>query len=117
MTALSTLPQVVDIDAPAGDTLTLYVTISAELIGSRVFTAQVRANKSAAKVDATFSVTLTATGADVVLASADSQRLTKRGPFEGYWDLQLAPAGGGDPVTTLAGGVLRLHPDVTRPVV
>ena len=115
MTLLSTLPQVVDVDHYAGDTLTMHVKISDELIGGRVFSAQVRKTKSSTKIDASFSVLLIpGTGADIVLASADGLELTKRGEYEGFWDVQLAPAGGGDPVTTLAHGELRLHLDVTR---
>ena len=116
MTVLSTLPQVIDIDHYAGDTLTIHIKIGAGDIAGRVFSAQVRANKSAVKVDATFSVILTAEGADIVLSSADSLALTKRGPYTGFWDVQLAMPDGADPVTTLACGELRLHPDVTRPV-
>lgn len=115
MTILDTRPQVVDVDHYAGDTLTMHIKISDALIGGRVFSAQVRKTKNSARIDATFSVILVpGTGADIVLASADCLELTKRGDYEGYWDVQLAPAGGGDPVTTLAHGELRLHSDVTR---
>lgn len=116
MTVLSTLPQVIDIDHYAGDTLTLHITVPTEVIAGRTFVAQVRANKSATKVDATFTVSITAGGADIILPSATSLELTKRGVFEGFWDVQLQGAGGTDPVTTLAYGELRLHSDVTRPV-
>jgi hypothetical protein len=115
MTTLSTLPQVVDIDHYAGDTLPIRITISDVLIGSRVFSAQVRKTRNSTKIDASFSVTLIpGTGADIILSSADCLELTKRGDYEGFWDVQLTPAGGGDPVTTLATGELRLHSDVTR---
>jgi hypothetical protein len=118
VTILSTLPQVVDVDHYGGDTLTMHVKISDALIGGRVFTAQVRKTKNSAKIDASFSVVLVpGVGADIVLASADCLELTKRGDYEGFWDVQLAPAGGGDPVTTLAHGELRLHSDVTRAAV
>ena len=99
---------------PGPDTLPIHIKIASELIAGRVFTAQVRIKKASTKVDATLTVVLTATGADVVLTSADSARLTKRGPYEGFWDVQLAPAGGGDPVTTLGYGAIRIHNDVTR---
>jgi len=115
MTILNTLPQVVDIDHYAGDTLTIHIKATPEVIGGRVFTAQVRANKSSNKVDATFQVILNAEGADIVLLSADSRELTRRGDYEGFWDVQLAMADGADPVTTLGCGILRLHSDVTRP--
>ena len=116
MSVLSTLPPVIDIDHYAGDTLTIHVVVSDAVIAGRVFTAQVRANKSAVKVDATFSVILNAEGADIVLSSADSLALTKRGPYTGFWDVQLAQADGSDPVNTLGCGELRLHCDVTRPI-
>ena len=116
MTVLSTLPQVVDIDHYAGDTLPIHIKISAALIGGRVFTAQVRSTRNSPKVDATFAVLLNAQGADIVLSSADCLELTKRGDYSGFWDVQLAMPNGSDPVTTLACGELRLHTDVTRPV-
>lgn len=116
MSILSTLPQVVDIDHYAGDTLTVHVKVAAEVIAGRTFTAQVRASKTATKVDATFSVFLTVDGADIMLAGADTLLLTKRGDYTGFWDVQLAQADGSDPVTTLACGELRLHLDVTRQV-
>jgi hypothetical protein len=110
------MPQVVDIDHYAGDTLTIHIKVASNVIAGRVFTAQVRSNKSSPKVDATFGVILNAEGADIVLASADCLALTRRGPYEGFWDVQLAMPNGADPVTTLGCGELRLHPDVTRPV-
>ncbi|MGV0950002.1 MAG: hypothetical protein ACOYB3_04970 [Azonexus sp.] len=115
MTTLSTLPQVVDIDHYAGDTLPIHIAISDVLIGGRVFSAQVRKTKNSQKIDGTFTVTIIAgVGADIFLPSATCLELTKRGDYEGFWDVQLAPAAGGDPVTTLAAGALRLHSDVTR---
>ena len=116
MTLLSTLPQVVDIDHYAGDTLTLHVKADTALIAGRVFTGQVRSTRSSPRVDAQFSVILTAEGADIVLLSAKGLELTKRGDYSGFWDVQLAMPDGSDPVTTLACGELRLHTDVTRPV-
>lgn len=115
MSSISTLPQVVDIDHYAGDTLTVHITASAEVIAGRVFKAQVRASKAAGRVDAEFSVIVTAEGADIVLSSADSLELTRRGDYSGFWDVQLAMPDGSDPVTTVAYGELRLHLDVTRP--
>ncbi len=114
MTDISTIPQEVNIDAYAGDTLTIHVKIDAATLAGRVFTAQVRVKKAANKVDATFAVIPTATGADLMLSTVDTARLTKRGPYEGYWDVQIAPDGGGDPTTTLGYGALRLSNDVTR---
>ena len=115
MTILSTLPQVVDVDHYAGDTLPMHIKISDALIGGRVFSAQVRKTKNSTKIDGTFTViTVPGVGADIFLPSATCLELTKRGDYEGFWDVQLAPVGGGDPVTTLAYGELRLHSDVTR---
>ena len=90
--------------------------VPVEVIGGRDFSAQVRASRSSTRIDATFSVILTAEGADIVLLSADTLELTKRGAYTGFWDVQLAMPDGADPVTTLGCGELRLHPDVTRPV-
>ena len=115
MSILSTLPQVVDIDHYGGDTLPVHIKISDALIGGRVFSAQVRKTKNSPKIDGTFTVIIVpGVGADIFLPSATCLELTKRGDYEGFWDVQLAPAGGGDPVTTLAYGELRLHSDVTR---
>lgn len=114
MTTLSTLPQVADIDHYAGDTLLIHIKISSALIGGRTFFAQVRSKTAAQKIDGTFTVALTAAGADITLPSAVTRQLASRGPYTGVWDVQLAMAGGLDPVTTLAYGELRLHPDVTR---
>lgn len=117
MTDVSTLPQEVNIDCYAGDTLPIHVKIDTALIAGRVFTAQVRVKKTSNKIDAELAVTITATGADVTLLSADSARLAKRGTYEGYWDVQLAPQGGGDPTTTLGYGSITIHNDVTRAAV
>lgn len=114
MADLSTMPQEVNVQHYGGDTLIIHIKIDTTLIAGRVFTAQVRSKAVVSKIDASFSVTVTATGADITLASVDCQRLSARGLYEGVWDVQLAPAGGGDPVTTLAYGGLLLNPDVTR---
>lgn len=116
MADLSTLPQEANIDAYGGDTLTIHIKISVAEIAGRVFTAQVRSNNTAHKIDASFQVITTSEGADIRLLAADTKRLSSRGLYEGRWDVQLAMAGADpDPVTTLAYGDLRLHPDVTRP--
>ena len=115
MAELSTMPQVVNIDHYGGDTLPVHVKISDALIAGRVFSAQVRKTKNAAKIDGTFTVVpVPGVGADIFLPSATCLELTKRGDYEGFWDVQLAPAGGGDPVTTLAYGELKINSDVTR---
>ena len=111
----STVPQEVNLELYAGDTQPIHITISDALIGGRVFSAQVRSDKNSSRVDAEFAVYLIAgVGADLVLSSEDGLALTRRGDYDGFWDVQLAPVGGGDPVTTLAHGTLRLVSDVTR---
>jgi hypothetical protein len=114
MSSVDTRPQVVDIDHYAGDTLTLHVKVSAAVVAGRTWTAQVRSNRTSYKIDATFEVFPTSFGADVMLHTEDSRRLTARGAYIGYWDVQLSEPDGSDPVTTLAHGELRLQPDVTR---
>src|SRR3954466_1675428 len=101
MAELSTLPQVIDIDAYGGDTLTIHIKADSTTIAGRVFTAQVRLDTSDSTVDAAFTSQVTSDGADISLSAADAARLSKDGLYEGVWDVQLAPAGGGDPVTTL----------------
>lgn len=112
-TDIDTRPVVVNIDHYAGDTLVLHVKVDAAVIGTRVFTAQVRARRTSTKVDGEFDVILTPTGCDLMLQTEVSQRLAHRGPYIGYWDVQLSHDGD-DPVTTLAHGEIRLDPDVTR---
>lgn len=114
MPNIDSRPQVIDIDHYAGDTLTLHVKVPALVVAGRTWKAQVRSRSDSQKIEAEFDITETAEGADVVLLNADCQRLAKRGKFVGVWDVQLAEADGSDPVTTLAYGELRIHPDVTR---
>ena len=115
MGAIDTRPQIVDIDHYAGDTLTLHVKVPDSVIAGRVWSAQIRSRRDSTKVDATFVIIPVAgVGADVVLSTAESRRLTSRGMYNGFWDVQLSLANGADPVTTLAHGEIRLHPDVTR---
>jgi hypothetical protein len=111
---LTTVPQVVNIEHYAGDTLMIHIVATAEVIAGRTFFAQVRGKRGASKLDATFTVLPNATGVDLVLYGEDSQRLALRGPYTGFWDVQLAESDGSDPVTTLAHGELLLAVDVTR---
>ena len=117
MADLSTMPQVVNVEHYGGDTLPIHIKATPEIIAGRVFSAQVRSKAVTAKVDATFGVIITPEGADIILSSADSRRLSMRGLYEGVWDAQLSMPDGSDPVTTVAYGELLIHPDVTRPVV
>ena len=116
-TDIDTRPQVVNVVHYGGDTLVLHVRVTPEIIGGREFSAQVRSQKISRRIDASFQVILTPTGADIQLLSEDCQRLTERGPYTGWWDVQLAMPDGSDPVTTLAYGELKLDPDVTRSAV
>ena len=115
MADLSTLPQEVNVDHYAGDTLIIHIKIDPSVVAGRVYSAQVRSKANSTRIDAEFSVMITAVGADIMLASADCKRLAARGLYEGFWDVQLAKDPGPDPVTTLAYGEMRIHPDVTRP--
>lgn len=114
--SVDTRPTEVDIDHYGGDTLTLHFTVDSAVVAGREWTGQVRSQRTSQKVEATFSFITTAGGADAVLSAADCKRLSSRGKFTGFWDVQLAVAGGLDPVTTLAHGEMRIHPDVTRQV-
>jgi hypothetical protein len=114
MTDLSTVPQEVNIEHYAGDTLTIHIIVPTEVVAGRTFFAQVRSQRGASKLDATFQVIPNGTGADIMLLSADSLQLAARGPYTGFWDVQLAQEDGSDPVTTLAHGELTLVTDVTR---
>ena len=113
MSNLSTMPAEVNIEHYAQDTLVIHIKIDDEVIAGRVFNAHVRSQRTSRKVDAEFDVFLTATGADLVLTAEASAPLTKRGVYDGFWDVQLSDAGE-DPITTLGQGSLTLNPDVTR---
>ena len=114
MADLSTMPEEINVVHYGGDTLTIHIQITAQTIGGRTFFAQVRQKATNSRIDATFGVIVTAEGADIVLSSEDSKRLSARGVYEGVWDVQLAEADGSDPVTTLAYGDMVINPDVTR---
>ena len=132
MAKLSTAPQTVDVDAYAGDTLTIQVTAPDALVAGREWSAQVRSAADSALVDAEFTITppSVADGPAYLILPSDvtaalvtggtlttmlaSGRTIVEGKYVGVWDVQLAPAGGGDPVTTLARGTLIITGDVTR---
>lgn len=120
MATLDTSPKIVDLIGYAGDTLTVMVTAATAVIAGRVWTAQIRASAGAASVDATFTITVptvTDGPAFLVLPASETARLFSSGVgkvYAGVWDCQLAPAGGGDPVTTLVQGRITIPADVTR---
>lgn len=112
--AFDTRPQTVDIHHYGGDTLTIRVNIDEEFVIGREWSAQVRSRRGSSQPDATFVITTDKHGAHVRLRAEDARRLAARNVYTGFWDVQLAPPGGGDPVTTLVEGTLRIYPDVTR---
>lgn len=114
MPSFDTRPKPVDIDHLAGDTLAIRVNASAEFVAGRTWRAQARKNRTDAVAAATFVCYPDTDGCLVVLESADNKSLAADGVWRGFWDVQLAEADGSDPVNTLAGGKLNLHPDVTR---
>lgn len=133
MAVLESIPDVVDIHHYAGDTLTIKITAPEALVGGREWSGQIRDVRTDSDVGAEFQITEpTVAGgpAYVTLLSADSRRLVEsgvlirvaRGPgqfamilrYSGQWDVQVAGAGGVDPVTTLVQGSIVLDLDVTR---
>lgn len=114
MADFDTRPTEVNIKHYGGDTLTIHVKVAAEIVAGRSWTAQVRTARTSQTVAATFTCTEDAEGANVVLSAVDCRRLSERGEFKGFWDVQLSAAGGLDPVSTLAQGEITIVPDVTR---
>lgn len=134
MAKLSAVPQTVDLEAYGGDTFTLAVTAPAALVDGRVWTAQIRDTRTSDTVDATFTITppAVADGPAYLTLPADvTEGLLAGAPlvnrvnprtgalyavpmYSGQWDVQVAGAGGADPVTTLAQGTFTCTVDVTR---
>jgi hypothetical protein len=113
MPDFDTRPTEVNIEHYAGDTLSIWVGVATEVVAGRQWNAQVRSSRTSQKIEATMLVAPEALGAWLTLAAADCKRLAQRGIWSGFWDVQLSDAGS-DPVTTLATGDLKIHPDVTR---
>lgn len=131
MASLDTRPDTVDITHYAGDTLTIKVTAPDALVAGRGWTAQIRADRAATTVDASFTITppTVADGpAYLVLPAAESARLAGTGTrkrvvrsgvavlvatYSGVWDCQVADPLG-DPVTTLVQGSITIEADVSR---
>jgi hypothetical protein len=122
MATFSTLPGVVNFNHYAGDTLTFQVRMDTSAIAGRVWSGQVRRTGASAAVDAVLLITpptVTDGPAQVTLTAADSARLAASMSgttmkYTGVYDVQLGPAGGGDPVTTVARGTITISADVTR---
>lgn len=118
MVTLRTAPETVDLLAYAGDTLTVDVKVPTAFVAGRSWSAQVRDTATATELAAVFTViepTVTDGPATLVLSAADTSRLADgAATYMGLWDVQLAPAGGGDPVTTLVRGRITIAGDVTR---
>jgi len=133
MAKSSSVPETVDLDGYAGDTLTRRITVPPGFIAGRVWLAQVRSTEDATVIDATFEVTppagddgspafitLTAETTAALVTGAPlgtravSGRIVTGGVYKGVWDVQLAPPGGGDPTQTLCRGAVTLIGDVTR---
>ena len=140
---LDTTPAVVNVIHYAGDTLVIEVRTQPGFVAGRIWTGQLRANTLATTVDAVFTVILGATEDDPVtlmlpssvtrglvtppttgllqvapsmpglpsVRAVDSAQLPS---YNGVWDVQLAPVGGGDPTTTVARGAILITLDVTR---
>jgi len=124
---LSTVPMVVDVHHYGGDTLNILVVVPAAVIAGRDWDAEVRANREAVDVDATFDVLVGNTadewylqlpGAVVsellatksVVVRVDGKPVTR---YVGVYDAQVSAAGL-DPIQTLVQGTLTIDLDVTR---
>jgi hypothetical protein len=129
MATLDTRPDTVDINHYAGDTLTLAIRAPSSYVAGRVWSASVRSTRSAATIDASFSVivpTVTDGPAYITLSSADTALLGNMGimvpgagglsvkTYTGVWDVQVKHPSG-DPVSTLVQGIIKIEADVTRP--
>jgi hypothetical protein len=114
MPKFDTRPTVVDIDHYGGDTLSIRVNVAADVVAGRVWKAQVRTKRTDAVPAADFICLPDSTGCTVMLESESCKALAAAGPYKGYWDVQVASTNGRDPVTTFAGGILNISPDVTR---
>jgi len=113
---LTTVPDTVDIVHYGGDTLSIGVTAPAGFVAGRVWSAQVRDTRDAASAVADFTIVPGATEDQVtLLLPADTCRTLAAALESSYvWDVQVAPAGGGDPTQTLAQGAFKVTLDVTR---
>jgi hypothetical protein len=117
MVALRAVPDVVDITAYAGDTLTIEIVDATGYSDGLDWNAQIRADRTSSTIDATFTVTPPVSPglpAFLVLSAAVSRTLIgSLTEYKGVWDCQVSDAGN-DPVTTLVQGTFTLMTDVTR---
>lgn len=132
MASVSTVPTVVDIVTYAGDTFDLEVRAAAEVTDGKQWSAEIRADRASAPVDATFVITEpTEPGGSAYLrlTAADSARLARGAPvvqkrmpdgstravqqYSGVYDCEVSLAGS-DPVRTLVQGTIKIELDVTR---
>lgn len=113
MPNFDTRPTEVNIDHYAGDTLVIRVNVAADVVAGRTWKAQVRTKRTDTAAAAEFVVLPDTDGCTIQLESAYCQSLAETGIYRGYWDVQVSNAGS-DPVTTFAGGALKIHTDVTR---
>ena len=124
---LSTVPMVVDVHHYGGDTLNILVVVPAAVIAGRDWDAEVRANREAETVDATFDVIVGNTADEwylqlpgsvvsellatkAVVVRVDGKPTTR---YVGVYDAQVS-ANGSDPIQTLVQGTLTIDLDVTR---
>jgi hypothetical protein len=113
--AIDLTPQVLDITAYGGDTLSLLVSFPPGYVAGRIWSAQIRSVKTDLNTDAVFQVNLGATANDpvtLVLSSAATRALvteaaeaqmmaatTRSAPTR----RAVAPFAVGDPITTYSG--------------
>lgn len=113
MAKFDTRPQQIDIDHYGGDTLTIRVNATADIVDGREWQAQVRDKRRGGRVVANFTIAEDVDGATLTLTSEDCALLSDRGVFKGFWDVQVADPLNPDPTQTFATGYLNIHPDVT----
>lgn len=113
MAKFDTRPKQIDIDHYGGDTLTIRVNATADVVAGREWQAQVRDKRRGGRVVADFTIAEDVDGATLTLPSSTCSTLSERGVFKGFWDVQVADPVDPDPTLTFATGYLNIHPDVT----
>ena len=116
-TSLNAVPETVNITAYGGDTLRIEVTVAAGIADGLDWNAQIRADRTAATVDASFAIVPPSSpGAKAILtlpATVSTALIGALPEYKGVWDCQVSD-GGADPVITLIQGTFNLKIDVTR---